>query len=93
MSRPNKIPPRPNEEDEKKPFLERTNERFQERATNALPSALAGYSLIGSILLFGLIGYGIDRWRGGTSHTFLLIGIFLGIFIGFFDLIKLSRTK
>jgi F0F1-type ATP synthase assembly protein I len=92
MSRPNKIPPGPNE-DEQKPFLERSNEQFQERATNALPSALAGYSLIGSILLFGLIGYGIDRWRGGTSHTFLLIGVFLGVVVGFFDLIKLSRRR
>jgi F0F1-type ATP synthase assembly protein I len=92
MSSPNKNPPRARE-DEKKPFLESANERFQERATNALPSALAGYSLIGSILLFGLIGYGIDRWRGGTSHTFLLVGVFVGIAIGFFDLVKLSRRR
>ena len=67
-------------------FQERAVERFQERATNAIPIALASYALIGAIILFGLIGYGIDRERGGTSHLFLSIGVLVGVVVGLVNL-------
>jgi F0F1-type ATP synthase assembly protein I len=73
---------------DKENFLARANERFQERATNAVPSALAGYTLVGAIIVFTLIGYGIDRWRGGSSHLFLILGLVVGIVVGFSDLAK-----
>ena len=74
---------------ESRDFLERANEQFQERATNAVPTALASYALIGSIIVFSLIGYGIDRWRAEGSHTFLLIGIIVGIVIGMVNLARI----
>ena len=36
---------------------------FQENLRRAGPAALAGYTLIGAILLFGGLGYAIDHWR------------------------------
>jgi F0F1-type ATP synthase assembly protein I len=78
-----------NTEQDTRKFLERATERFQERASSAVPTALASYALIGAILLFALIGYGIDRWRGGTSHTFLVSGLIFGIVVGFLNLASL----
>jgi len=68
-------------------FLERSAESFQENITKAGPIAAASYTLIGAILLLGLIGYSIDRWRG-TSPWFLIGGLLLGIIVGFVDLAK-----
>ena len=69
-------------------FLERSTESFQENVTKAAPVAAASYTLIGAIMLFGLVGYGIDRWRGGSGHGFLIAGLLLGIIVGFVDLAK-----
>jgi hypothetical protein len=38
--------------------------------------------------MFGLIGYGIDQWRGGPSHVFLVVGLLLGIVVGFVELAR-----
>ncbi len=48
---------------------------------------VAGYTLIGSILLLGGIGYLIDRWQD-TSPWFLLGGLLLGLVVGFYELAK-----
>ena len=84
MDQPNNRAPKPGPQ--RKNFLAQANERFQERATNAVPSALVGYALIGSIILFTLIGYFLDKWRGGSSHLFLILGVIVGIIVGFSDL-------
>ena len=39
-------------------------------------------------VMFGLIGYGIDQWRGGSSHVFLIVGLLLGIVVGFVELAR-----
>jgi F0F1-type ATP synthase assembly protein I len=49
---------------------------------------MASYTLIGAILLFGAIGYGLDAWLG-TSPGFLLGGLLLGIVVGFYELAKM----
>ena len=69
-------------------FLERTTESFQENVQQSAPAAAVGYTLIGAIVMFGLIGYGIDRWRGGSSHGFLIVGLLLGIVVGFVELAR-----
>jgi F0F1-type ATP synthase assembly protein I len=69
------------------PFLKRSTEALQHTADQAGPAAGAGYTLIGAILLFGLIGYGLDRWRG-TSPWFLVGGLILGIVVGMYELAK-----
>ena len=86
MDQSNNRVPKPGQDG--KNFVERATESFQENVTRAAPIAAVSYTLIGAIILFGLIGYGIDRWRGGSSHAFLLIGLLVGIVVGFVDLAR-----
>jgi F0F1-type ATP synthase assembly protein I len=51
------------------------------------PAASAGYTLVGAVLVLGALGYGADRWLG-TSPWGLVAGLFLGIAVGFYELIK-----
>jgi F0F1-type ATP synthase assembly protein I len=81
----NRRPEKP--EDESGSSLERAARAFQENVTRAGPVALASYTLIGAIILLGGIGYVVDRWRG-TSPWFLLVGLLLGLIVGFYDLAK-----
>ena len=55
------------------------------------PAASASYTLVGSVLLLGALGYGFDRWQG-TSPWGLVVGLFLGMAVGFYELIKHTRT-
>jgi F0F1-type ATP synthase assembly protein I len=68
-------------------FLQESLEQFQRNVTRAGPAAAASYTLIGAILLLGGIGYAIDSWRG-RSHWFLLLGLFVGLVVGFVDLAR-----
>jgi len=65
---------------------------LQENVTRAAPAMAASYSLVGAILLFGAIGYGLDRWRG-TKPWFLLAGLVFGVVVGFYELIKATNRK
>ena len=56
------------------------------------PAMGASYTLIGAILILGFIGYFIDKWRG-TSPIFLLIGLLLGIIVGFYEIAKTIWLK
>ena len=60
---------------------------FQDTVRRAGPAASAGYGLIGALLLFGGVGYAIDRWLG-TAPWCLLGGMILGIIVGFYELAK-----
>ena len=60
---------------------------LQENVTQSGPAASASYTLIGAIILLGGIGYGVDAWRG-TAPWGLLIGLLLGIVVGFYELVK-----
>jgi F0F1-type ATP synthase assembly protein I len=72
--------------------LARTTQALQETVARSGPVAAASYTLVGGILVLGGIGYAIDRWRG-TSHWFLLVGLFLGIVVGFYELIRTVYRK
>ena len=61
--------------------------QLQENVERAWPAAGASYTLIGSIIVLGGIGYAIDRWQG-TPPWFLLGGLLLGIVVGFYELAK-----
>lgn len=65
---------------------------MQENLRRSGPAAVAGYTLIGSILLLGGIGYALDAWRG-TSPWFLIGGLLLGLIVGFFELAKIIWRK
>lgn len=49
-----------------------------------------GYTLFGSILFFAYIGYLVDNWSG-KKPLFLIIGLFLGLFGGFYNMIKVLQ--
>ncbi len=68
-------------------FVERSAKKFQENVARSAPVAVASYTLIGAIIFLGGIGYAIDKWRG-TSPWFLLGGLLIGIFVGFYELAK-----
>ena len=51
------------------------------------PAAAASYSLIGAIVLLGGLGYFADGWFG-TAPWLLLIGLLLGIVVGFYELAR-----
>jgi F0F1-type ATP synthase assembly protein I len=48
---------------------------------------MASYTLIGSIVLLGGLGYAVDQWRG-TFPGFFLGGLILGLITGFYQLAK-----
>jgi F0F1-type ATP synthase assembly protein I len=60
---------------------------LQSTISGSAPAAMASYTLIGAIILFGGIGYAIDRWVG-TSPWFLFGGLILGLIVGFYELAK-----
>ncbi len=68
-------------------FLARSFQLLQANLRRSGPAMMAGYTLIGSILLLGGIGYLIDHWQK-TSPWFLLGGLILGLIVGFYELAK-----
>ena len=68
-------------------FIQEATKSFQDNVTRSMPWAAASYTLIGAILLMGLIGYALDRWLG-TAPWLLLAGLLLGIITGFYELAK-----
>ncbi len=73
-------------------FLAKSLRSLQENIRSSGPAAAAGYTLIGSILILGGIGYAIDAWRH-TSPWFLLSGLLLGLIVGFVELAKAIWNK
>jgi F0F1-type ATP synthase assembly protein I len=68
-------------------FLSRSLEALQTSVQQAGPAATAGYTLVGAILFLGGLGYAIDAWKG-TAPYGLVGGLFLGVIVGFYHLIK-----
>jgi F0F1-type ATP synthase assembly protein I len=69
-------------------FLARSLKSLQENIRRSGPAAIAGYTLIGAIVLSGGLGYALDSWQG-TSPWGLVIGLFTGILVGFYELAKI----
>lgn len=64
----------------------RANAALQDNLTRAEPRIMASYALIGAILLFGGLGYALDRWFASAPWG-LLAGLLVGFLIGFSNLI------
>jgi F0F1-type ATP synthase assembly protein I len=75
-------------DDDSGPFLARSLRFLQENLRRSGPEVVAGYTLIGAILVFGGAGYAIDAWQG-SSPWFLVSGLLLGVVVGFYELAKL----
>ena len=73
-------------------FLARTLKYLQENLRRSGPAAAASYTLLGAIVFLGGVGYLVDRWRG-TSPWFLLIGLILGVIVGFVQLARVVFKK
>ncbi|HEY2433756.1 MAG TPA: AtpZ/AtpI family protein [Vicinamibacterales bacterium] len=79
--------------DKGRPFsFSKATRSLQENASRSGPAAAVSYTLIGSIILLGGLGYGFDAWRG-TRPWGVFIGLMLGIVVGFYELIKTSWRR
>jgi F0F1-type ATP synthase assembly protein I len=67
--------------------LSRSAKSLQDNVARSGPVAGASYTLVGGIILLGGIGYALDLWQG-TAPWFLVAGLFTGIVVGFYELIK-----
>jgi F0F1-type ATP synthase assembly protein I len=67
--------------------LTRAARSLQENVSRSGPVAGASYTLVGAIILLGGLGYAVDRWIG-TDPWALVIGLALGIVVGFYELVK-----
>lgn len=65
---------------------------LQENVTRAGPAAAASYTLIGAIILLGGVGYAVDSWQG-TAPWGLVIGLLLGVVVGFYELVMMTRQR
>ena len=70
----------------------RSAKSLQENAERAGSAAGAAYALVGGILVLGGIGYAVDKWRD-TSPWGLIIGLLLGVIVGFYDLVKTTTRR
>ncbi len=73
-------------------FFARTFRYFQQYLLQSGPALGAVYTLLGAILFLGLVGYGLDHlWD--TTPRWSLIGLGLGMIVGFWQLGKLMLKK
>ena len=70
----------------------RSAKSLQDNASNAGAAAGASYTLVGGIIVLGGLGYMLDRWQG-TGPWGLIIGLALGIIVGFYDLVKTAARR
>ena len=63
---------------------------LQDNVARSGPVAGASYTLIGAILLLGGGGYLLDG-KMGTRPWLTVAGLLLGIVVGFYELIKVTR--
>ena len=67
-------------------------ESFQKVVHQSGPAASASYSLIASVLIFTFLGIYIDT-KYNSSPVGVLIGIAIGLVIGFYSLYKFFYFK
>jgi F0F1-type ATP synthase assembly protein I len=79
-------------DDDRELFLARSLKSLQENLRRSGPAVVAGYTLVGAIVLLGGLGYALDRWQG-TDPWFLLAGLLAGIVVGFYELAKTVWRK
>ena len=70
----------------------RSAKSLQDNAENAGAAAGASYTLVGGIIVLGGIGYAVDRWQGSAPWG-LIVGLALGIIVGFYELVKAAWPR
>jgi F0F1-type ATP synthase assembly protein I len=74
-------------DDDRGPLGTRSFRYLQENLRRSGPAIAASYALIGAIVLFGGIGYAVDRWQG-TAPWFAVAGLLLGVVVGMYEIAK-----
>jgi ATP synthase protein I len=84
-----RVPKKPGDQagDNRVSWLAGSAKSLQAKIRTSGSAMMASYTLIGSILLLGGIGFGVDRWMG-TSPWGLLVGLVIGLIVGFYELAK-----
>ncbi len=80
------------DQDKKKSDISRSLNSFQKIIRQSGPAATASYGLIASILIFTYAGWYIDELND-SSPMAIIAGLFIGMVIGFYHLIKAMRTN
>ena len=65
----------------------RSAQSLQDNLRRSGPAAGASYTLIGAIVLLGGLGYAADLWWESAPWG-LLLGLSLGLIVGFYELAK-----
>jgi F0F1-type ATP synthase assembly protein I len=68
-----------------------TNDSLEDPEIDESPM-FASYGIIGAIMVFGTVGYLLDRWLD-TAPWLLLVGLATGVAVGFFGLISAVRHR
>ena len=68
-------------------YLSKSIKQFQRFVRQSGPAAAASYTLLGAVLFLSLIGYYLDQYFKSTP-VYLVIGLCLGMIIGFYELYK-----
>ena len=76
----------------KKSNLANSFSYLQKIIKQAGPAMGASYTLLGSVLILGTLGYFIDKWRD-SSPIFLILGLVIGIIVGFYEIAKVIWAK
>ena len=73
--------------DESENYLSQSLKQFQRFVRKSGPSASAAYTLLGAVLFLGALGFYADDYFN-SSPLFILIGLTIGLIIGFYELAK-----
>jgi F0F1-type ATP synthase assembly protein I len=65
---------------------------LQANVGRAGSAAGASYTLVGAILLLGGAGYVLDEWLG-MAPWLLFTGLALGMVVGFYELVRITRPR
>jgi F0F1-type ATP synthase assembly protein I len=68
------------------------NESLQANLDRGKPVIFASYGIVGAILLFGGLGYVMDKWLR-TAPWFFLAGIVVGLCMASYALIAAARRR
>ena len=70
----------------------RSNRALQENLDGNAPRIMAAYGLVGAVLLFGAMGYALDRLIARPPWL-LLAGLAVGIAVGGYEVITAARRS
>tara|TARA_B110000438_G_scaffold9066_1_gene9079 strand:- start:1168 stop:1410 length:243 start_codon:yes stop_codon:yes gene_type:complete len=73
--------------DEPDNYLSQSLKQFQRFVRKSGPSASAAYTLLVAVLFLGGVGFYADHYFN-SSPLFILIGLLIGLIIGFYELAK-----